>query len=71
MKDEVKSLEDKVRESYSLRNSNTSNELSPQLPGMMKNLFKQIDSLKSAITPSDAVRSSDIKSEVHSKVGVV
>ena len=64
MKDEVRTLEDKVRESYSLRNSNSANDLNPQLPGMMQDLFKQMNVLKGSLGPSDSLRNSGAKSEV-------
>jgi len=64
MKDEVKTLEEKVRESYTLRNSNSANELNPQLPGMVEGLFKQMRALKGSIGVSDSSRVSESKSDL-------
>lgn len=64
MKDEVKTLEEKVRESYSLRNSNSVDAFNPQLPGMVEDLFKQMRVLKGSIGVGDSLRVSESKSDV-------
>jgi len=65
MKSEVKTLEEKVRESYSLRNSNSADVLNPQLPSMVEDLFKQMRVLKGSIGVGDSLRVSESKSDVN------
>ena len=64
MQQEVKTLEAKVRESYSLRNSNNVAEMNPQLPEMVKDLFKQMNKMGPSFVVASESRTSDPSYEV-------
>lgn len=65
MQQEVKTLEAKVRESYSLRNSNNASEMNPQLPEMVKDLFKQMNKMGPSLVVASGARTSDPTYEVY------